>query len=174
MCSCSSLNFSKRTILNCQAVHRYSLLYGALLGALLVFFGGVLFTWFFMTLESLPWYLYFLSNHFLLPDFKASLWQKEFFSSQVILGFWTCLLVSSLQVYLVIRVYFCMKPWPSSEVGWKRVAAGWEQLAWKRLLARFPPKWRWGMGSKFSWLLCPYLLDSWGWILYPIVYSPIN
>jgi len=128
MCSYSSLNFSKKTILNCQAIHRSSFLYSVLLGALLVLFGGILFTWFFMILESLPWYLHFLSNHFPLPDFKVSLWQKQFFSSQLILDFWTCLLISSFGRWSLLSdsIFVCetmAKLW-----GWKGVASGWEQL----------------------------------------------
>lgn len=158
MCSYSSLNFSKKIILNCQAIHRSSLLYSALLGALLVFFGGVLFIWFFMILEFLPWCLHFFNNYFPLPDFKDSLWQKQFFSTQLILGFWTCLLVSFFDRWSLLSVYFCVKPWPSSEVERGLLL---NENNWKRLLAWFLIKWSCRMGSTFAWFLWSSLLDSW-------------
>ena len=52
-----------------------------------------MFTWYFMTLDSL------VSAHLsklCLSDFTGSLWQRQFFTSQLRLGFWMCLLVMSL------------------------------------------------------------------------------
>ena len=94
--SCSSLNFLKRIILNSLCdTSSVSISLESVVGAISFFW------WFHIYLIfDDPWFLtYFsmhLSNWALLPDFTGLLWQRQFFTRQLSLGFWVCLLVMSL------------------------------------------------------------------------------
>lgn len=54
-----------------------------------------------------------------LPDFTGSLWQRQLFTSQLSLGFWTCLLLTSLDRWgLLLGSVFGWGSYLSFEVGW--------------------------------------------------------
>lgn len=66
------------------------------IGALLVSFGGTVFTWFFTILDPLHWISMHLRNWAPLPDFTGLRWKTQFFTSQLSLAFWVYLLIKSL------------------------------------------------------------------------------
>lgn len=86
-----------------------------------------------------------------LSDFLGLFWQKEFVTSHFSLGFWMCLLVTSLYSCPAIKVCFCVRQL------FKLWGQGWGDVHLSennniKLQALFLPKWGSRMVSKFAWI----------------------
>ena len=79
--------------------------------ALLVSFGGVMVTWFFMTFGSSCWHLYMEEGGFLSHTFQVCL-GRESASSQLSFEFHMCPRLRSWASGPAVRVYAGARPWP--------------------------------------------------------------
>lgn len=163
-----SQNLRELFWLLCLVIH-ISISSGSVIGALLASYGGVIFPWIFVTLESLYWYLCTSVIGFLFHTWQVCFGTDN--SSRVnsvwVSGcvHWKCLCHAESLLWSILgkATVWTMK------MGITMLAIGWE---WLDRIADLLLKWAWE--SAIAWILWSGLLDVLSWVLCSIVNGAMN